>query len=194
MDGFQPRPQAVPALPPIRHVVLIVKESLSYDEVLGDITNARNGPVMGDVAPGAFGLPRFRRRPAAAAEHQGRGHHAQPPRPGEPLGFQRQLLCRWRSQRGRAPLADRRLSEPVGGELGGRGLRRAQELPPGHCSGAAQLRGHGGFGRAGRHRGSRHAVGSPGGARRFVPELRRRIRAGRSAAKAPAWGRPASAC
>jgi len=47
MDGFQPRPQAVPALPPIRHVVLIVKESLSYDEVLGDITNARNGPVMG---------------------------------------------------------------------------------------------------------------------------------------------------
>jgi YVTN family beta-propeller protein len=48
MNGFQPRPEAAPALPPIRHVVLIVKESLSYDEVLGDIAAARNGPVMGD--------------------------------------------------------------------------------------------------------------------------------------------------
>ena len=47
MNGFLPRPDATPALPPIRHVVLIVKESLSYDEVLGDIAAARNGPVMG---------------------------------------------------------------------------------------------------------------------------------------------------
>jgi len=48
MSGFRPRPEAAPALPPIRHVVLIVKESLSYDEVLGDIATARNGPVIGD--------------------------------------------------------------------------------------------------------------------------------------------------
>ncbi len=48
MNGFRPRPQAAASLPSIRHVVLIVKESLSYDEVLGDIAAARNGPVMGD--------------------------------------------------------------------------------------------------------------------------------------------------
>jgi YVTN family beta-propeller protein len=48
MNGFRPRMEAAPALPPIRHVVVIVKESLSYDEVLGDIATARNGPVMGD--------------------------------------------------------------------------------------------------------------------------------------------------
>lgn len=48
MNGFRPRMESAPALPPIRHVVLIVKESLSYDEVLGDIAAARNGPVMGD--------------------------------------------------------------------------------------------------------------------------------------------------
>ncbi|MGO9231047.1 MAG: bifunctional YncE family protein/alkaline phosphatase family protein [Bryobacteraceae bacterium] len=47
MNGFRPRAQAAPPLPPIHHVVLIVKESLSYDEVLGDIAAARNGPVMG---------------------------------------------------------------------------------------------------------------------------------------------------
>jgi len=48
MNGFRPRPQAAPQLPPVRHVVVIVKESLSYDEVLGDIGEARNGAVMGD--------------------------------------------------------------------------------------------------------------------------------------------------
>jgi YVTN family beta-propeller protein len=47
MNGFRQHAQAASALPPIRHVVLIVKESLSYDEVLGDITAARNGHVMG---------------------------------------------------------------------------------------------------------------------------------------------------
>lgn len=48
MNGFRPRPEAAPDLPPVRHVVVIVKESLSYDEVLGDIANAGNGSVMGD--------------------------------------------------------------------------------------------------------------------------------------------------
>ena len=48
MNGFRPRPQAPPVLPPVRHVVIIVKESLSYDEVLGDFGQARNGTVMAD--------------------------------------------------------------------------------------------------------------------------------------------------
>jgi hypothetical protein len=46
-------------------VVLIVKESLSYDEVLGDIASARNGPVMGDprlARLGTHGLADGRRQ------------------------------------------------------------------------------------------------------------------------------------
>jgi len=64
MNGFRPRPAPAAALPPIRHVVMIVKESLSYDEVLGDIASARNGPVMGDgrlARLGSHGLADGRR-------------------------------------------------------------------------------------------------------------------------------------
>ncbi|MGB7759127.1 MAG: bifunctional YncE family protein/alkaline phosphatase family protein, partial [Bryobacteraceae bacterium] len=59
MNGFLPSPQAAPALPPVRHVVLIVKESLSYDEVLGDIAAARNGTVMGDPKLARLGIHGF---------------------------------------------------------------------------------------------------------------------------------------
>jgi YVTN family beta-propeller protein len=65
-NGFQPGPPAsavdrddpaagreLPAA--IRHVVLIVKESRSYDEVLGDVAAAANGPVMGAPALARFG-------------------------------------------------------------------------------------------------------------------------------------------
>ncbi|MGD0665988.1 MAG: bifunctional YncE family protein/alkaline phosphatase family protein [Bryobacteraceae bacterium] len=65
LNGFRPRPVAAPAAPPVRHVVLIVKESLSYDEVLGDIASARNGPVMGDprlARLGTHGLADGRRQ------------------------------------------------------------------------------------------------------------------------------------
>jgi len=47
-NGFIPGATAPPPLPAeIRHVVLIVKESRSYDEILGDILSASNGPAMG---------------------------------------------------------------------------------------------------------------------------------------------------
>ena len=47
-DGFRPRPQPDTPLPAgIRHVVLIVKENRTYDEVFGDISSASNGPAMG---------------------------------------------------------------------------------------------------------------------------------------------------
>jgi YVTN family beta-propeller protein len=59
MNGFHPRPPTAPPMPPIRHVVLIVKESLSYDEVLGDIAAARNGPVMGDARLARLGSRGF---------------------------------------------------------------------------------------------------------------------------------------
>jgi hypothetical protein len=59
VNGFLPRPSAAPPLPPIRHVVIIVKESLSYDEVLGDIAAARNGPVMADARLARLGSHGF---------------------------------------------------------------------------------------------------------------------------------------
>jgi YVTN family beta-propeller protein len=58
-NGFQPQPPepAANQLPAaIRHVVVIVKESRSYDEMLGDITAAANGPVMGAPALARFGV------------------------------------------------------------------------------------------------------------------------------------------
>jgi YVTN family beta-propeller protein len=47
-NGFMPHaepPQALPAA--IKHVVLIVKENRTYDEVFGDVLTASNGPAMG---------------------------------------------------------------------------------------------------------------------------------------------------
>jgi len=54
-NGFLARP-AAPSLPTgIRHVVLIVKENRTYDEVLGDETEASNGPAMGAPLVARFG-------------------------------------------------------------------------------------------------------------------------------------------
>jgi YVTN family beta-propeller protein len=56
-NGFR-TPQPPPAHLPddIAHVVLIVKENRTYDEVLGDITMASNGPVRGSPALARLGL------------------------------------------------------------------------------------------------------------------------------------------
>jgi YVTN family beta-propeller protein len=49
-NGFQSRPAAASKLPDgVRHVVLIVKEGRSYDDVLGDIPSASNGPALGSA-------------------------------------------------------------------------------------------------------------------------------------------------
>lgn len=54
-NGFVPRKTAARALPAeIRHVVVIVKENRTYDEVFGDIAGASNGP-----AAGVWDLARF---------------------------------------------------------------------------------------------------------------------------------------
>ena len=48
-NGFTPAQKAAAALPKeIRHVVLIVKENRTFDEVFGDIASASNGAVAGD--------------------------------------------------------------------------------------------------------------------------------------------------
>lgn len=55
-NGFVARPgEAAPLPAAIRHVVLIVKENRSFDEVLGDITEASNGKVVGFPPLARFG-------------------------------------------------------------------------------------------------------------------------------------------
>jgi YVTN family beta-propeller protein len=59
-NGFLPRPGAVRPLPDaVKHVVLIVKENRTYDEVLGDIAEAGNGPVVGAPELARFGSRGF---------------------------------------------------------------------------------------------------------------------------------------
>jgi DNA-binding beta-propeller fold protein YncE len=54
--GLAARPGSPPPLPAgIRYVVLIIKNSRSFDEVLGDVTHAANGTVMGLPQLARFG-------------------------------------------------------------------------------------------------------------------------------------------
>jgi YVTN family beta-propeller protein len=56
-NGFVPEQEAAPPLPSgIRHVVLIVKENRTYDEMFGDIASAANGPLAGSAGLARFGL------------------------------------------------------------------------------------------------------------------------------------------
>ncbi|HTX37837.1 MAG TPA: bifunctional YncE family protein/alkaline phosphatase family protein [Bryobacteraceae bacterium] len=56
-NGFRPRPTPDPPLPAgIRHVVLIVKENRTYDEVFGDIARASNGPAMSAPSLARIGM------------------------------------------------------------------------------------------------------------------------------------------
>lgn len=57
-NGWRPKPVAEGAEPlpsAIRHVVLIVKEGRTFDEVLGDVRQAGNGPVAAIPALARFG-------------------------------------------------------------------------------------------------------------------------------------------
>ena len=59
-NGFIPRPgSALPVPPEIRHVVLIVKENRTFDEVFGDMAQAGIGPVAGVPALARFGMLGF---------------------------------------------------------------------------------------------------------------------------------------
>ena len=56
-NGFEPRAVAPPPLPAgVRYVALIVKEGRTYDEMLGDIPAASNGPAMGSPELARFGM------------------------------------------------------------------------------------------------------------------------------------------
>ena len=54
-NGFTTAPEAAASLPAIRHVVLIVKENRTYDEVFGDLSQASNGAVNGLASLARFG-------------------------------------------------------------------------------------------------------------------------------------------
>jgi YVTN family beta-propeller protein len=55
-NGFVPAPAALPAPPPVQHVVIIVKENRTYDEVFGDLPAAANGPRSGDASLARWGM------------------------------------------------------------------------------------------------------------------------------------------
>jgi hypothetical protein len=59
-NGFRPRPTPAAPLPPeIRHVILIVKENRTFDEVFGDLAQSGRGPVAGVPALARFGMHGF---------------------------------------------------------------------------------------------------------------------------------------
>ena len=56
-NGFVPRATSPKPIPPeIKHVVLIVKENRTFDEVLGDLAGAGIGPVAGVPVLARFGM------------------------------------------------------------------------------------------------------------------------------------------
>lgn len=55
-NGFAPKRPPVPAPPPVKHMVLIVKEGRTYDEVLGDVRGTPHGPAMSDPEIARYGL------------------------------------------------------------------------------------------------------------------------------------------
>lgn len=55
-NGFRQRPADPRPLPEgVHHVVMIVKGNRSYDEFMGDVERASNGPAMGNPAAARFG-------------------------------------------------------------------------------------------------------------------------------------------
>ncbi len=55
-NGFTPKRPPAPVPPPVKHVVLIVKEGRTYDEVLGDVRATGSGHAMNDPAIARYGL------------------------------------------------------------------------------------------------------------------------------------------
>jgi YVTN family beta-propeller protein len=78
--GLTPRAAPPSLLPQAGHVVLIVKESRAYDEILGDISGAANGPAMGDPELAIYGEQGLadgqRRRLSIKQANLSPNHHA----------------------------------------------------------------------------------------------------------------------
>src|ERR1035437_10181595 len=131
--------------------------------------------------PGAL-RPQRHRKPrsplaAPAACPEKRQRQPEPSRIGHPLRFQRQLLCRLRSQRGWPPLAGRLLPQCLDRKFADGLLRRGEGIPvPDQGARAAVLRSiqlvraSGGATRGRRH------LASPRPARHLLPQLWRGLR------------------
>ena len=180
-NGFQPAPRPPPPLPAgIKHVVLIVKENRTYDEVFGDILQASNGPVMGgppwarlgtlgyvdgkgkrlslreiDVTPNHHAIARqwaFSDNFYADSDVSVDGHH----------WLVGSYPNAWTESSLMAAYSDQKKDFRIG-EAPGRLLFAGSDSSV-HPE---------------EQRGGRHHLASPGAARHHVPELRRRLRAGR---------------
>lgn len=59
LNGFVRNTNQPPNLPPVRHVALIVKGGRTFDEVMGDVAAAANGPVQSMPQMAIFGIHGF---------------------------------------------------------------------------------------------------------------------------------------
>ena len=127
-ERLRRRARQPPPLPEgIRHVVLIVKENRTYDEVLGDETEPPTGRRWARPLLARFGTPRLRGRAQAAPQPEGCQRDAQPPRHRRAVDLQRQFLRRFRRQRGRPPLAGGCVPRRLDRDLADGGVQRAEE-------------------------------------------------------------------
>jgi hypothetical protein len=160
-NGFAPQHPVPPSAPVgVRHVVLIVKERRSYDEILGGLEGASNGHAMGD----------------AEIQHEGRACNSQPSSHRPPMGFQRQLLCRFIRPHRRPPLADGGLSQRLDRKFDAGGIWRHEGFQSRRRAGTAFVPRFGDVGSTGRRECGRNAVEPSGNAGNFVLQLRRRAR------------------
>ena len=95
---------------PIKHIVFVVKENRTYDQVFGQRRGARGNPAGASLGLGV----RVASKDGTRVLDVG-GHHAESSRARRSFRHQRQLLLRCRSVQHRASLGGRRLSQRVGG-------------------------------------------------------------------------------
>nr|MBA3320848.1 bifunctional YncE family protein/alkaline phosphatase family protein [Pyrinomonadaceae bacterium] len=73
----QPRAKLFRGRSPFKHVIYIIKENRTYDQVFGDLERAGNGErADGDPALAIFGAGAAARRPDGAAQNVAPNHHA----------------------------------------------------------------------------------------------------------------------
>ena len=91
---------------PITHVIYVIKENRTYDQVFGDLPASGDGtPADGDPSLAIFGSRRYRAPTGRSAAE----HHAEPSRAGAAVRPVRSLLRQFRGKPRRPQLVDGRL-------------------------------------------------------------------------------------
>ena len=95
-NGFEKRPVSPRSSLPagIRHVVVIVKEGRSYDDILGDIATASNGATLGSAELAHLGMNGFVDGRHIRMSLRDAKITPEPPRHRPAICLQRQLLLR----------------------------------------------------------------------------------------------------